>query len=79
MSTVKQIVFVSMLVCTLLSTAIAQDRTTAAIQRSSLTITAAASGERVRITAPSSVVQMIQIARRDQSHNRHCLWSLPGP
>src|SRR6266496_3486809 len=39
-------------------TATAQDNASLTAQRSSLTITAAASGERVRITAPSSIVQM---------------------
>jgi hypothetical protein len=52
----KQISFASVLVFALFSTASAQDSAT--VQRSSLTITAAASHERVRITAPSSVVQM---------------------
>src|ERR1700693_1461038 len=56
MPTMKQIIFDFVLICALLSTAAAQD--SASAQRSSLTITAAASGERVRITAPSSVVQM---------------------
>src|SRR5437588_3085534 len=58
MHTVKQIIFVSMLVCARLTTAAAQESTSSSAQRSSLTITAAAAGERVRITAPSSVVQM---------------------
>jgi hypothetical protein len=56
MFTLKQISFVFVLVFALLSTAAAQDSPSA--QRSSLTITAAAAGERVRITAASSVVQM---------------------
>src|SRR6185295_2327513 len=55
MTTPKQIYFASVLVCVLLTTAAAQDSTT---QKSTLTITASASGERVRITAPSSVVQL---------------------
>jgi hypothetical protein len=42
-------------ICVLFSTAAAQDSTTA---KTTLTITVAATGERVRITAPSSVVQM---------------------
>ena len=58
MPTLKQIIFASVLVFALLSTAAAQESTSASAQRSSLTITAAAAGERVRITAPSSVVQM---------------------
>src|SRR5476651_282140 len=58
MPTLKQIIFVSMLVLALLSTALAQESTSATIQTSSLTITAAAAGDRVRITAPASVVQM---------------------
>ena len=57
MLTLKRIAFASMLVCALLSTALAQASSTT-VQGSSLTITAAASGERVRIAAPSSVVQM---------------------
>jgi hypothetical protein len=56
MPTLKQIIFASVLVLALLTTAVAQESTTA--QRSALTITASAAGERVRITAPSSVVQM---------------------
>ncbi|HYR75665.1 MAG TPA: hypothetical protein VEM96_07455 [Pyrinomonadaceae bacterium] len=53
----KRITFASMLIFTLLTTALAQGNSSSALG-SSLTITAAASGERVRITAPSSVVQM---------------------
>jgi hypothetical protein len=52
----KQIYFASVLVCVLFTTAAAQDSTST--QKSTLTITASASGERVRITAPSSIVQM---------------------
>jgi hypothetical protein len=52
----RQIIFASVLVCALLSTAAAQD--SASSQKSTLTITAAAAGDRVRITAPASVVQM---------------------
>jgi hypothetical protein len=58
MPILKQIVFASMLVCAVLSTATAQESTSATIQTPSLTITAAAAGDRVRITAPSSVVQL---------------------
>ena len=58
MPTLKQIYFASVLVLALLTTAAAQESTSSSAQRSSLTITAAAAGERVRITAPSSVVQM---------------------
>ena len=58
MPTLKQIIFASVLVFALLSTAAAQESTSTTVQSSSLTITAAATGERVRITAPSSVVQM---------------------
>jgi hypothetical protein len=53
MPTLKQIVLVSVFVGALLSTAVAQDT-----QRSSLTVTASATGDRVRITAPSSIVQL---------------------
>src|SRR6266567_4182194 len=56
MPTMKQIIFTSMLVFALLSTVAGQDNT--AVPKSSLTITAAAAGERVRITAPSTVVQL---------------------
>src|SRR6266704_3679117 len=58
MNTLRQIYSASLLVLALLATAAAQDSPSATAQRSSLTITAAASGERVRITAPSSIVQM---------------------
>jgi hypothetical protein len=56
MATLKRIYFASALVFALLSTAAAQDSATP--QRSFPTITAAASGERVRIAAPASIVQM---------------------
>ena len=56
MTTLKQIVFASVLAFALIATAAAQESTTD--QRSSLTITANAVDDRVRITAPSSVVQM---------------------
>src|SRR6266487_4842804 len=58
MNTLRQIYSASLLVLALLATATAQDSPSASAQRSSLTITAAAAGERVRITAPSSIVQM---------------------
>ena len=58
MPTLKQIILASVLVCALLATAIAQESRSASTQTSSPTITATAAGERVRITAPSSVVQM---------------------
>src|SRR6266536_3284974 len=58
MNTLRQIYSASLLVLALLATAVAQDSPSASAQRSSLTITAAAAGERVRITAPSSIVQM---------------------
>jgi len=58
MLTLKQIIFACVLCFALLTTAAAQDSPSASAQRSSLTITAAAHGERVRITAPASVVQM---------------------
>jgi hypothetical protein len=56
MRNLKTICFAAVLVPVLLSTAAAQESAT--MQRSTLTITAAAADERVRITAPSSVVQM---------------------
>src|SRR5258706_2565537 len=55
MPTVRSIIFASIVVCALCATATAQDSSS---QRSSLTITASATDERVRITAPSSIVQM---------------------
>src|SRR6266571_1471072 len=58
MNTLRQIYSASLLVLALLATAVAQDSPSASAQRSSLTITAAAAGERLRITAPSSIVQM---------------------
>jgi hypothetical protein len=55
----KPIYFASVLVLAVLSTAAAQDSAGTATQTSFLTITAVATGgERVRITAPSSIVQM---------------------
>src|SRR4051794_38947585 len=58
MLTLKKITFALVLTCVLLSTATAQEINNAPTQSSSLTITAAAAGERVRITAPASIVQM---------------------
>ncbi len=58
MSSLKQILFTSLLVLTLFGTARSQDNVNSLIPKSSLAITAAASGERLRITAPSSIVQM---------------------
>jgi len=58
MFTLKQMTFASLLVFALLSTAAAQESTGILAQRSTLTITASADGELVRITAPSSIVQM---------------------
>ena len=58
MPSLKQIMFASALALALLSTAVAQESTSLAVQRSSPMITAAAAGEHVRITAPSSVVQL---------------------
>ncbi len=57
MLTLKQITLSSGLIIALFSTAAAQE-SNLALQGSSLTITAAASDERVRFTAPSTVVQM---------------------
>ncbi len=58
MLTLRRIIFASMLVAALLATAAAQESNSSSVQRSSLTITAAAAGDRVRITAPASIVQM---------------------
>ena len=55
MSTVREIIFALMVVCALSAIATAQ---VSGSQKSSLTITASATDERVRITAPSSIVQM---------------------
>ena len=58
MPTMKQIVLAFVFVSGLLTNAAAQNSTSSPTPGSTLTITAAATGERVRITAPSSVVQM---------------------
>ncbi|MEP6818065.1 MAG: hypothetical protein ABJA18_00935 [bacterium] len=58
MSQLKYIVFAFSCMLALFSAAASQDKDSNTTQRSSLTITAGASGERVRITAPASVVQM---------------------
>ncbi|MDX6305081.1 MAG: hypothetical protein QOI77_2050 [Blastocatellia bacterium] len=58
MTTTKHILFASTFVLALLSTAIGQESTNTAGLGTSLTITAAAAVERVRIAAPASVVQM---------------------
>jgi len=58
MPNMKQIGFVFVLVLALLSTATAQDGASTVSQKSSLTITANVTGDRVRVTAPSSVVQL---------------------
>ena len=58
MPSLKQIILGSVVVCALFTTAAAQDSTSPATQRTAVIITAAAAGERVRITAPGSVVQM---------------------
>src|SRR5882724_823100 len=52
----KQTIFACVFIFTLASAVAGQESTIA--QKSSLTITAAATGDRVRITAPASVVQM---------------------
>src|SRR5436189_121956 len=57
MPNMKPICLALVLLCALFSTAAAQD-SSSSTQRSTLTITVAVTGERVRITAPSSVVQM---------------------
>jgi len=58
MLTAKQTIYTSVPVCALLSTAAAQESPNASAQSSSPTITAAAAGEQVRITAPASIVQL---------------------
>ena len=58
MPNLKQIIFACVLVYALLATAVAQSSSSSSPQNSSLTITAAAADDRVRITAPSSIVQM---------------------
>ncbi|MEK6335857.1 MAG: hypothetical protein AABM67_13075 [Acidobacteriota bacterium] len=54
----KQITFAFLIACVLFARAAAQESPSTSAQTSSLTITAAAAGERVRITAPASVVRM---------------------
>ena len=56
MRILKPVYFASVVILALLSAAAAQESAT--VQRSTLTITASAAGERVRITAPASVVQL---------------------
>jgi len=58
MTSLKQILFTFVFVLALSGTAIAQDNTAFTAQRSSVTVTASGSSDRVRITAPASVVQM---------------------
>src|ERR1700694_2259121 len=58
MPTLKQIIFALVPIFAMLSASVAQESTNSTVQGSSLTITATAASERVRITAPSSVVQM---------------------
>ncbi len=58
MSNPKRIILISILLFEMCCLAAAQEKLSTAAQRSSLTITATASGERVRITAPASVVQL---------------------
>ena len=59
MLSLKRITFASMLLAALLATtAFGQEINSTQAQKSSLTITANAAGERVRITAPASIVQM---------------------
>lgn len=58
MFTLKQITSALVLTLVLSSTAAAQEINNAPAQSSSLAITAASAGERVRITAPASIVQM---------------------
>src|SRR6266568_1166420 len=58
MSSRKQILWTFFFGLAVFGTAIAQENSSSTAQRSSSTITAATSGERVRITAPSSIVQM---------------------
>lgn len=58
MPTGKHIIFAFLFVLALFATAAAQDGSSVLFRTPSLTITAAASSERVRIAAPSSIVQM---------------------
>src|SRR6266705_2719231 len=58
MSSRKQILWTFFFGLAVFGTAIAQDNSSSTARRSSSTITAATSGDRVRITAPSSIVQM---------------------
>ena len=58
MSSRKQILWTFFFGLAVFGTAIAQENSSSTAQRSSSTITAATSGDRVRITAPSSIVQM---------------------
>jgi hypothetical protein len=58
MPTIKQITMTSSLIFALLSIAAAQANTNIPAQVTSLTITASASADRVRITAPASIVRM---------------------
>lgn len=54
----KRIIFASFLAVAMFSITVAQDGGNSVAQRSSVTITAAAFGDRIRITAPASVVGM---------------------
>ena len=56
MPNLRPVSYAFVLVWALLSTAAAQDSTSG--QRSTFRITAAASGDQIRVTAPSSVVQL---------------------
>src|SRR5437867_12761756 len=58
MSSRKQILWTFFFGLAVFGTAIAQDNSSSTAQRSSSTITAATSGDRIRITAPASIVQM---------------------
>jgi hypothetical protein len=54
----KRITFALLLNCVLLGSAVAQEIPKASVQSVSVTITAAADGERVRVAGPASVVQL---------------------
>lgn len=58
MSTAKRLVTSVTAILLLVSTLCAQQQTTTSSSRSAITVTAASSAERVRFTAPSTVVQM---------------------
>src|SRR6266487_6503163 len=58
MSSLKQILFTFVFALALSGVVTAQDTSNVIAQRSAMTITSSASADRIRITAPSSIVQM---------------------